>query len=271
MLRDVHPIERLRYVARSSGGDQRTLVRETATAISGLDLDPAGLVVACRRIVERHPTSGALWWLCASLVTSADACRAAWGLSDQIEEDPTADQIVDLLPDGATVCVAGWPDFAGEALIRRGDITSLVINSNGEGNSLVRRLQRADSDAEEIEPAGTAAAVLASDLVIVEALAAGPDGVLCSLGSHAAAAVAYCSEIPVWFVVGRGRRLPELMWKTLLQRLDDSGDGWELEAERVPLAMATAVVGPDGLLDPSPTALAAECPMAHELLRTSAM
>ena len=267
----MHPIERLRYVARSSGGDQRKLVRETATAISGLDLDPAGLVVACRRIVERHPTSGALWWLCASLVTSAEPFREAWSLSDHIEEDPTADHIVDLLPDGATVCVVGWPDFAGEALIRRGDITARVVDSNDTGSSLVRRLRLMDVDVEEIAAAGTAAAVIESDLVIVEALAAGPDGVLCTLGSHAAAAVAYCSEIPVWFVVGRGRRLPAPMWKTLLQRLDDSGDGWELEAERVPLAMATAIIGPDGLVDPDPAALAAECPMAHELLHASAM
>lgn len=247
------------------------LVRETATAIAGLDLDPAGLVVACRRIVERHPTSGALWWLCASLVTSTEPFREAWSLSDHIEEDPTANQLVDLLPEGVTVTVVGWPDHAGEALIRRGDITALVIDSNDAGNSLVRRLQRVDVDAEEIPATGTAAAVAASDLVIVEAVAAGPDGMLCSIGSHAAAAVAYCSEIPVWFVAPRGRRLPEPMWQAMLQRLDDADDGWNLEFERVPLAMATAIVSADGLVDPDPAALAAECPMAHELLRTSAM
>lgn len=267
----MHPIERLRYVARSSGGDQRMLVRETATAISGLNLDLAGLVVSCRRIVERHPTSGPLWWLCASLVTSPEPFREAWGLSDHIEEDPSADQIVDALPEGATVCVVGWPDFAGEALIRRGDITALVIDSNDAGNSLVRRLQRVDVDATEIDAIGTAAAVLESDLVIVEALAAGPDGIIASIGSHAAAAVAYCSEIPVWFVVGRGRRLPEPMWKTMLQRLDDADEGWGLEVERVPLAMATAIMSPEGLGEPDASALAAECPMAPELLRASAM
>ncbi len=247
------------------------LVRETATAIAGLDLDPAGLVVACRRIVERHPTSGPLWWLCASLVTSPDPFREAWSLSDHIEEDPTANHIVELLPDGATVTVVGWPDHAGEALIRRGDVSALVIDSNDAGNTFVRRLQRSDVDAEEIDAAGTAAAVAASDLVIVEALAAGPDGVLAALGSHAAAAVGYCSEIPVWFVVPRGRRLPEPMWTAMLQRLDDAGFGWDLEMERVPLAMASAIVSADGLMEAGSAALAAECPVAHELLRASAM
>jgi hypothetical protein len=247
------------------------LVRETATAIAGLDLDPAGLVVACRRIVERHPTSGALWWLCASLVTSPDPFREAWSLADHIEDDPTASNVVELLPDGVSVTVVGWPDHTGEALIRRGDVTALVVDSNDAGNSLVRRLQRADVEAEEIAAAGTAGAVAASDLVIIEAVAAGPDGLLAALGSHAAAAVAYCSEVPVWFVVPRGRRLPEPMWKTMLQRLEDADFAWNLEVERVPLAMATAIIGAHGLVEPNEAALAAECPVAHELLRTSAM
>lgn len=267
----MHPIERLRYVARASGGDQRMLVRETATAIAGLDLDPAGLVVACRRIVERHPTSGPLWWLCANLVTSANPFREAWGLADLIEEDPTANHLVDLLPDGATVTVVGWPDLAGEALIRRGDITAYVVDSNDDGSSLVRRLQRSDVEVEEIPAEGTAAAVIESDLVLVEAIAAGPDGGLCSIGSHAAAAVAYCAEIPVWLVAGRGRRLPQQMWSAMLTRLDDADDGWNRDHERVPLAMVTSIVGPDALSAADVASLAAECPMAHELLRMSAM
>ena len=40
-----------------------------------------GLVVACRRIVERHPTSGPLWWFCASLLTASDPFRAAAALA----------------------------------------------------------------------------------------------------------------------------------------------------------------------------------------------
>src|SRR5262245_26030147 len=122
------------------------LVRETATAIGGLDVDPAGLVVACRRIVERHPTSGALWWLCANLATSANPFREAWTLADYIEDDPTATQLVGLLPDHAAVTVVGWPDLAGEALIRRGDVTAFVVESNDMSSSLVRRLRRDDID-----------------------------------------------------------------------------------------------------------------------------
>jgi hypothetical protein len=115
-----------------------------------------------------------------------------------------------------------------------------------------------------------------SDLVVIEALAVGPDAALCAIGSHAAAAVAYCGEIPVWLVAGRGRRLPEPLWKAMLERLDGAAssagdDAWELEVEAVPLAMVTAVVDDTGLRDPDAAAFAPECPVAHELLRTSAM
>ena len=55
----MHPIERLRYVARASGAPQGVLVQETATALASFGSDPQGLVTACRRIVWRQPTSGA--------------------------------------------------------------------------------------------------------------------------------------------------------------------------------------------------------------------
>ena len=38
----MHPIERLRYVARASGADQAVLVRETAQALAAFRDDPSG-------------------------------------------------------------------------------------------------------------------------------------------------------------------------------------------------------------------------------------
>src|SRR4051812_47904986 len=167
----VHPIERLRYVARSHGGDQRLLVRETAGALRGLGLDPAGLVVACRRIVERHPTSGPLWWLCSSVVAAPAPFEVAARLADRIEDDPTPEVLIDALPADATITLLGWPDLAGEAVLRRGDAIVLAVDIADEGGAFVRRLQRNDVEAEIVEPAGLAAAVLSSDVVLIEALA----------------------------------------------------------------------------------------------------
>jgi hypothetical protein len=268
----VHPIERLRYVARASGGDQRLLVRETAGAIRGLRLEPAGLVVACRRIVERHPTSGPLWWFCASLLTAAEPFDVSGRLAADVENDPTPDHLFDLLPDDATVCIAGWPDLIGDAVMRRGDIRVLAVDADGEGASFVRRLQRADVDADIVPAHGVAAAVAASDLVLVEAMACSTTEVLAAPTSRAMASVAYCSEVPVWLVAGHGRRLPEALFATMLARISEVRVPWEAEAEPVPVALAGQVIGPYGATAPDePGVLAPECGMAFELVRPSPM
>ena len=270
----MHPIERLRYVARASGGDQRMLVRETAGALRGLGFDPAGLVVACRRIVERHPTSGPMWWLCASVLAAADPYRCAATLADELDADPTPDVLVEALPDGATVCVVGWPDLIGEALLRRGDSTVLAVDTDDDGmgsSAFVRRLQRADVDAEIVPAAGLAAAVLSSDVVVVEALAARDADVLATAGSRALASVGYCAEVPVWAVIGRGRCLPAGLFDAMGQRLVDIGAPWDASAEVVPLGLCNYVVTPHGVMPTGELALQPECPMSYELLRSSAM
>jgi len=268
----VHPIERLRYVARASGGDQRMLVRETAGAIRGLRLEPAGLVIACRRIVERHPTSGPLWWFCASLLTSPDPFAAASALADEVELDRTPDHLVQLLPDDATVTVVGWPDLAGDAVMRRGDVRVLAVDADDEGSSFVRRLQRADVDADVVPVGGLGSAVLASDLVLVEAMACGGGDVVAAPASRAVASVGWCSEVPTWLVAGRGRRLPDALLATMVERLADVRAPWEAPAEVLPAALFRTVVGPAGAVDADHAgALAAECPMAHELVRPSPM
>jgi len=270
----MHPIERLRYVARSHGGDQRLLVRETAGALRGLGLDPAGLVVACRRIVERHPTSGPLWWLCSSVVAAAAPFEVAGRLADRIEDDPTPEVLIDSLPADATVTVLGWPDLAGEALIRRGDATVLTIDVGGEGMSFARRLQRNDIEAEVVDAAGLGAAVLASDVVLIEALACTSGQVLAIQGSLAAASVAYAAEIPVWLVAGRGRCLPQQTFDVVIDRAVTSTVlPWHAETDALPIELCSDVVRDVALLarvDAGP-ALVPECPLAPELLRVSPM
>lgn len=263
----MHPIERLRYLARSSGHDQRVLVGETASALRALRMDPPGLVVSCRRIVERHPTSGPLWWLCAHVLTAADPAQAARDLPGLLELDPTPDLLAEALPEGATVLVLGWPDLAGEACLGRGDVSVLAVDVDGEGGSFVRRLERSDVLAEVVEPAGIGAAVLAADLVLVESLAVGGGDLLATRGSRAAASVAYCSEVPVWAVVGRGRCLPDAAFANLAERVADVRVPWQAEADVVPLALASYVAGELGVVPADEAHLSPECPLAHELLR----
>ena len=243
----MHPIERLRYVARASGADPETLVRESAGALGALGIDGAGLVTACRRIVDRHVTCGPLWTLCARVLTSAEPRRDAWTFADAMAEDPTGDHLADALPDDARVVVLGWPTMIEQALVRRGDVRAMVVDVLGEGSGLARRLRRADADVTEVAVSGLGAAVANADLVLLEASAIGPDGFLAVAGSRAAAATAWCDERPVWVVTGVGRLLHPDMWAALTRRFAGSGDPWEADDELVPLALVHHVCGPDGV------------------------
>ncbi len=266
----MHPIERLRYVARASGADQALLVRETASALAGLHVEPAGLVTACRRIVDRHVSSAPLWWLCARMLTAPEPRAEARRAVAEISDDRTGRELAMALPEDATVCVVGWPDVVGEALVRRGDVQVLVVDALGEGSGLARRLRRAEMEATEVPPSGLGSAAASVDLVLLEASAVGPDGFVAVAGSRAAAAVAYCSGIPVWLVAGTGRLLPGAMWAALVRRLEDMGEPWDSDDEVVPLGLITHVVGPDGVEDVDAALRRTDCPVTPELFTTTA-
>src|SRR5690606_1029797 len=97
---------------------QTLLARETAHALSSFRDDAAGLVAACRRVVDRHPTSGPLWWLCARILCGPDPLAEAWDAVDALDQDTTATELAHGLPDDATVAVIGWPEVGAEALPR---------------------------------------------------------------------------------------------------------------------------------------------------------
>src|SRR2546423_15670023 len=90
--RFVQPFECLRYLARGSDEDDGALVSEAADCLAGFADDPAGLVVACRRLVSHHPASGALWWLCARVLTASEPAEAAWEAWQLINDDGTTDR-----------------------------------------------------------------------------------------------------------------------------------------------------------------------------------
>lgn len=271
----VHPIEHLRFIARSSGADQRALVHESASALRALGDDPAGVVVSCRRILERHPSAGALWWFAATMLSASDPRAAAAAAAAEVTGDLTPDELAAALPDGATVCLVGWPDLIGDALVRRGDVTVLVVDtsrggpaSRGDatGRDLVRRLERAETPAELVDPAGISGAVQASDIVLVEALAASPGELLVAAGSRAAASIAYCSEVPVWGVVGVGRVLPATLFAASAELATAASRPWHASAETLPLGMLSDILGPSGLRQ-RPDALEPACAAVPELVR----
>jgi hypothetical protein len=263
----MHPIERLRYVARVGGVDQGELVREASAALGGFGDDVGGLIVSCRRLLDRHPTAGALWTLSARLLATGDLAGEAWRFSEEVDGDPTVGHLARLLPEEARVCVVGWPELTALALPRRGDVEVLCIDASGDGAALARRLRGADVVAVDVPDAGAAAAAAHSDLVLLEANCSGPDGFIAPSGSLAVAATAHHAGVPVWVVAGAGRCLPERLWRVACDRLARD-DPWEAPEEVVPLDLAERMVGPKGGGPASDLATRADCAPVPELLES---
>lgn len=265
----MHPIEHLRYVARAKGADASSLVREAATALASLRADHANLVIAGRRIVERHPEAGPLWWMCARLLTSDDPVEAAWEIAATIDDDPTPHHVAASIPDDATVVTIGWPDVAGAGLMLRGDVLVWCADSQHEASGFLQRLERFDVECEPLPSEAMARAAAAADLVVVEAVAASPDRVLAPVGSHVLAAVANSVSTPVWLVAGIGRRLPPEYVDAIATRVLAEPDAWDHDADDLPVGLVTHVVNEDGLTSDITAGLSATCPFAPELLRSS--
>ena len=270
----MHPIEHLRYVARAHGVDPSALVEETAHALGSLHFDPSGLVVACRRIVERHPFTGPLWWLCANVSTSAEPFEAVWESADEMRSDRTGQELAAALSDEADVVTIGDPISIVGGLARRGDVRVLALDVDHSATSFVRRLERYDVDYEPVDAGVAGAATRAADVVLVEAFALDADRVIVPSGSSTIAAAASAWDTPVWLVAGVGRRLPTAFveaMKTEYVALAAEQDPWTLDVEILPTRLVSHVVGPHGLMPMGPPAARPECPMAAELLKPPAM
>lgn len=271
---DVHPIEHLRYVARVQGADPASLVVETAHALGSMHFDPSALVVACRRIVERHPFTGPLWWLCCSVLNSSEPFETIWELADRIGCDETPSRLAVELPDDADIVTIGAPDLIVDGLARRGDVRVLALDVGHTATGFVRGLERHDVDYEPVDAGAAGAVVREADLVVVEALATDGTRVVTPIGSSTIAAAASTWDTEVWLVAGVGRRLPPQVLDAMERRLGDlreDADPWDLDVEILPAHLFTDVVGPRGRLPMGPPAIVAECAVASELLRRPAM
>lgn len=238
-------MEHLRYVARAGDLSQDVLVRETASALGALASDPLELVAVCRRILDKYPIAGALWSMAARVCASSQPYQAAREFVSELRTDATADHAADALPEGAVVCLLGWPDLAAEGLARRADIEVRIIDAYGEGAGLARRLAGNGSEVTDVPLTGLAAACSTAEVILVEAAAAGPDAVIAAGGSHAAAAVGYVSGVEVWCVVGQGRALPQQLFEAAAGNV--AGEPWECDEELVPIGLFSHIVGPGGI------------------------
>ncbi|HEY4398754.1 MAG TPA: hypothetical protein VGO28_13885 [Acidimicrobiia bacterium] len=262
----MQPFERLRYLARWSDEDDSALVSEAADCLAGFADDPAGLVVACRRLVSHHPASGALWWLCARVLTASEPADAAWEAWQLVNEDGTIDRLSRLLPfpHDEPVAVLGWPELAGAALSERPDLDVIAVRRRSGDDHRRARLARREAPVRIVSE--VEAAALEPSHVLVEAFAASPRSAVVPEGAAELLATLTATGAVAWLVAGVGRVLPQRLFTALQVELERDHSE-HTPVELVEVTRFARVAGPRGLEAPDGLLRRVDCPVAPELLR----
>ncbi|HYV60470.1 MAG TPA: hypothetical protein VFA62_10420 [Acidimicrobiia bacterium] len=262
----MQPFERLRYLARWSDEDDSALVSEAADCLAGFADDPAGLVVACRRLLSHHPAAGALWWLCARVLTAPDPADAAWEAWQLVNDDQTADRLAGLLPfpHDEPIAVLGWPDLAGAALAERPDLDVIAVRRRFGDDHRRARLARREASIRIVSDVDAAA--LEPSHVLVEAMATGPTRVVVAAGALDLLDALASAGTVGWLVAGVGRVLPARLFATVQSELERDGDE-HTPVDLVDVSRFARVAGPSGLATPDALLRRVDCPVAPELLR----
>ncbi len=257
----VHPIEHLRYVARSGAVGGHALVRDTAYALASLGADHADLLISCRRILGRQPAAGPLWAACARLVTATEPARLAWDLVDRDPVDVRA--VARHLPAGAAIVApAEWADVAVvAAAVDRADGShgespspTVVVVDDGTGSAerLRRSVARRDVEVVVVGPTelGTRPVVFEPALVAIGTM----------IAPAAVAATVACAAGEAWAAVAEDDVLPAAFGLEALARIGDDPRWAAIDPDLV-----AGVVGASGRRPVGE--LATSVPFAPELLR----
>lgn len=124
-------------MARAGWAPPAELAAEAAWALGDLALhEESAVLPACRRLLDRHPGCGPLWWVAARILTAGDPAQEAEHCADALQSDPTSDLLGDLL--------RGDLD-AGRRAVRHGgvgdvasaEIVVVEVDAIGPGGALV--------------------------------------------------------------------------------------------------------------------------------------
>ncbi len=128
----VHPIERLRFVARAGWAGPTELAVEAAYALAELaEQEPAALVPACRRLLERNPGYAPLWWVAARVLCAGDPLEEADRCAGQLEDDRTEELLEEAL--------AGrrWIRHGGVAEATTADVVVVSVDGMGPTGMII--------------------------------------------------------------------------------------------------------------------------------------
>ncbi|MHB8244506.1 MAG: hypothetical protein ACYDGN_03985 [Acidimicrobiales bacterium] len=259
----MHPIERLRWIARSDGESAVAVAAEAAWTLGELAADePAAVLTASRRLVERQPCCGPLWWACAHLIASEDPFATARRVSAELLSTEVADRVAEALKANFTssdvLCATPPTALLLQALARHSSYQVRLVASYRVLRHEMRGVGELVNEVTgyELEEAGSA--LEAASVLLVEPSIASDEGLLVEASIARIVELANDLDVPVWALLGAGRLIPPR-----LARAASDLAGAELEAlgpETVSAAVDDLGIGPV-----SPALSRVRCPVAPEL------
>ncbi|MEM7092821.1 MAG: hypothetical protein AAF567_07455 [Actinomycetota bacterium] len=263
----MHPIERLRYVARASHVPPKYLVRETAMALSDFVGDDAVLLISCKRILDRQPSAAPLVWLVAHALGAPNPVSALWQAAEEIEDDKTHAAVGYELPDDASIAVIGWSDWLEGLLRSRGDLSLVVIDIDGEAEFELEQSVDPDQHWICVDPSGAGQALGEATHVLLGLDALGPELSIARQGALSLAATAKQRGLPVWAVAPTGVALPDRMYGGLARRWHESEHApiWERAVEEIETRLFDRVATHRGVVGAEDAMRMSGCPIVPEL------
>jgi hypothetical protein len=261
-----NPFERLRALARWSGGDD-DLACEAAAAIAALSGDP-GLVVAARRMLAHHPAAATLWWVLAHVLASPEPAQAARQCRDLLDADRTADRLAAALPlqdEGDRLGVVGWTRTIDRAAAERADLDVVAIKIDGDDPTWSLRGRSTDRPIRVIE--GWQCATSGVTRLLVSAVAV-DDRTVVVAGGIGDLLWEVGEETPLWVVAGVGRVLPRALLDALVRAAEAGDSDGPGELETLAFSRIERIVGPRGAEPPAEAVMGHDCPLPAELLGT---
>lgn len=265
----VHPIERLRAVARADGVPQDRLVAEAAMALSAFSSQPAAMLTAARQVVARQVTAGGMWWLAARMLGADDPWSAAGDVLDAIEADATTAGLEYALGEFGSVVVDAWSPTVVSVLLGETEPVAEVVDVDGRGDRLVQQLHARGVEVRHFGASapGPADPSLPPGPYVAECAAMSPSAALVARGAGVSVDEAASAGREIWIVGGVGRLLPDEMFDALVARADAEGALDAEELEVLELDRVDRVVGPRGERRVHALARDVDCPVAPELYR----
>jgi hypothetical protein len=260
----VHPIERLRWIARADGESAATIASEAAWTLGELGAEePAAVLTASRRLVERHRSSGPLWWVCAHMVASDDPLETAHRISAELYSDAVPDRVADALriefTSSDVLCSTSPSETFQQALSRRGTYIVRLIGGYRSLRRDMRSLGSVVAEATGYEVEEASEALEGANVLLVEPCFAGGAGLFVEPEVASVVELASRLEVPVWALLGAGRVLSSQLAETAA---DLAGDELELVA---PMVVSRAV-DCNGIGDLRAALGRASCPPGTELV-----